>query len=109
MITKNLETLGRVFIGRRVKYAHREGGGYIGGIDPRPGAAITFVQMSNSKKKRGTLAVRVCITDYMSQHARYSEYFKQHPILFASSLPCFKIANKVYTLLLSTKNLHRCG
>jgi hypothetical protein len=100
-------TLGRVFIGRRVVFAHRTSNFVwtVGGIDPRPAATIYFGKPGGDvaptsdgklkkKKKQRHEEKKVCIADYLTQHAKYAFYFVQHPLKFATTLPCFNMANK---------------
>ena len=104
--------MGRVFIGRRVLFAHRTSDVVwtVGGIDSRPASTIYFgkdgassssandqsqsSKQQKKKKKQRQDEKKVCIADYLTTHVKYAFYFVQHPLKFAATLPCFNMANK---------------
>lgn len=104
--------MGRVFIGRRVLFAHRTSDVVwtVGGIDSRPASTIYFgkdgassssandpsqsSKQQKKKKKQRQDEKKVCIADYLTSHVKYAFYFVQHPLKFAATLPCFNMANK---------------
>ena len=80
-VFQDIATLGRHFIGRRVIYTHRTGGGTVHGIDPRPASEIFF---GSGKGKRS-------VFEYLSK----KDFFMKNPQRFGSTLPIFNIPNKV--------------
>lgn len=88
-------TLARHFLGARATFTHRAGGGLISGLDPRPAASIGFQRVegtgsSKKSRKRGRpgQVELVFIAEYLTK--KYSKL----ELLFADTLPCFKIANE---------------